>query len=274
MKGEGNSISIIIPTKDEADCIEPLLARLVRALGERPAEVIFADDSSDDTPQVIASAAAAAPIRVVCLHRRRGERTGGLGGAVVAGLRASTGQIAVVMDGDLQHPPECVPLLLGVLDSQDVDVVVASRYSHGGRAEGLSNQTRRTISRGLTVVARVFFPLRLRQVSDPMSGFFAVRLAGCDIDRLHPIGYKILLEVVLRNANLRVSEVGFEFGARHSGTSKAGVREGGRFLAHVVRLRLATIVAPRRDWADREDGVGTRDLLGVEPSVQPRAGAA
>jgi dolichol-phosphate mannosyltransferase len=234
-------VSVIVPTKNEAANIEPLVARLSRALNGSTAELIFADDSTDDTPQVIRDIAKNAPISVVCLHRPVAERTGGLGGAVLAGLRVSTGDIAIVMDGDLQHPPECVPDLVRVLDDEDVDVVIASRYSNGGQADGLSNQSRRSISRAVTDVAKVLFPRRLAPVSDPMSGFFAVRMAVVDVERLRPMGFKILLEIILRNSRLRVGEVGFTFAPRFGGESKAGMREGFRFFAHMFRLRMATL---------------------------------
>jgi dolichol-phosphate mannosyltransferase len=238
-------VSVIVPTRDEADCIEPLVDRLVAALGTVQAEIIFADDSSDHTPSIIEKVADTATIPIVCLHRSPDERVGGLGGAVVAGLRIASGELVVVMDGDLQHPPECVPALIEALNSQQADLIVASRYSDGGKASGLSNQTRRTVSRAVTRLARVMFPRRLRLVSDPMSGFFSMRIAAVEVDRLRPIGYKILLEVLLRN-RMRVGEIGFDFAPRYGGASKANFHEGMRFLAHILRLRVATVLRYRR----------------------------
>jgi dolichol-phosphate mannosyltransferase len=239
-------VSVIVPTKDEAECVEPLVERLVAALSGVSAEIIFADDSSDHTPSIIEKVSDTAALPVLCVHRPPGERRGGLGGAVVAGLRVASGEFAVVMDGDLQHPPEYVPLLIEALNAQAVDLIVASRYSDGGQAGGLSNQTRRTVSRAVTDLARVMFPRRLRVVSDPMSGFFSFRIAAVEIERLRPIGYKILLEVILRSRRLRVGEIGFDFAPRFGGTSKATFREGLRFLVHIFRLRVATIVRFRR----------------------------
>jgi dolichol-phosphate mannosyltransferase len=240
-------VSIIVPTRDEAECVEPLVERLVESLEGIPAEIIFADDSSDHTPSIVEKVADTSSVPILCLHRAAGERVGGLGGAVVAGLRLASGEVAVVMDGDLQHPPEYIPQMVAALQSQAVDLVVGSRYSDGGHADGLSNRTRRTVSKGVTDVTRLFFPKRLRVVSDPMSGFFALKIATIDIDRLRPIGYKILLEIVLRNRSLRVGEVGFDFAPRFAGESKASMREGFRFVAHIVRLRVATAVPFRRN---------------------------
>lgn len=239
-------VSVIIPTKDEADCVEPLVDRLMDSLRGISAEIIFVDDSNDHTPSIIEKVADASSLPILCLHRDAGVRIGGLGGAVVAGLRLATGEVAVVMDGDLQHPPEYIPGMLTALEGHLVDLIVGSRYSDGGHALGLSNLTRRTVSKGVTDVTRFLFPKRLRVVSDPMSGFFMLKMNAIDIDRLHPIGYKILLEIILRSRGLRVGEVGFDFAPRFGGESKASVREGFRFLAHIVRLRVATALPFRR----------------------------
>ena len=68
------------------------------------AEIIFVDDSTDDTPDVIREVAASAALPVRLIHRE--HRTGGLGGAVLEGFAAAAADACLVMDGDLQHPPE------------------------------------------------------------------------------------------------------------------------------------------------------------------------
>lgn len=240
-------VSVIIPTRDEAECIEPLVGRLEESLEGISAEVIFADDSSDHTPEIVEKVADTSILPILCMHRSPGERTGGLGGAVVAALRLATGETAVVMDGDLQHPPEYIPLMLSALKTEPVDMIVGSRYSDGGQANGLSNRTRRMVSNGVTDIARFIFPKRLRTLSDPMSGFFAFNVAAVEIDRLHPIGYKILLEIVLRNRGMQVGEIGIDFAPRFGGESKATMREGMKFFIHIARLRLATAARLRRN---------------------------
>ncbi len=78
------------------------------------------------------------------------------------------------MDGDLQHPPEMVPVLLETAIEKQADLVVATRRSDGSQVSGLS-VARNLISRGLDLVARLFFMRRLHGVSDPLTGFFLVR---------------------------------------------------------------------------------------------------
>jgi dolichol-phosphate mannosyltransferase len=116
--------------------------------------------------------------------------------------------------------------------------VVASRYCDQGSAESFG-WVRGMASRSTTTAAHVVFPRRLREVTDPMSGFFLLRRESIALDRLRPRGFKILLEILVRNPALRVAEVSFRFGERHAGTSKAGVREGLRYLSLLTRLRFA-----------------------------------
>ncbi|MCS7257209.1 MAG: glycosyltransferase [Thermomicrobium sp.] len=228
-------VSVIVPTRNEADNVEPLLARLLPQLPPG-SEVIFVDDSDDDTPQHV-TAQAARDERIRLVHRPPGTRDGGLGGAVLAGLRTAQCEWVGVMDADLQHPPELVPRFLAAAQLYGVDLVVGSRYRDDGQARGL-DVLRFAISRASTTLARLAFPLRLRTVTDPMSGFFLVRRDQLRIDALRPRGFKILLEILVRHPQLRVVEVSYVFGHRHAGQSKASLREGFRYLGHLATLRL------------------------------------
>src|SRR5688572_27155623 len=107
-------------------------------------EIIFVDDSVDETPDVIRDVAALADVPIRLIHRDEAE--GGLGGAVVVGYREAAADICLVMDADLQHPPEKVPELVARFNEGDVDVVVASRYVGGGSASGLADRSRVLVS--------------------------------------------------------------------------------------------------------------------------------
>ena len=186
------------------------------------------------------------------IHREQGRRTGGLSGAVVVGIEATTGDWVLVMDGDLQHPPEDVPRLVQI--AAGADVVVASRYRAGGDAAGLSGLRRRVMSSGATRLAQLVFPTRLRRCSDPMTGFFAVRREALDVSALRPDGFKILLEILARQ-RLRVVEVPFTFAERFSGGSKASLLQGARYVHQLVRLRLdlwrTGLQRPEERWRQR-----------------------
>ena len=102
-------------------------------------EVVFVDDSSDDTPDVICTLSDRYPGLVVSLlHRLPDQQTGGLGGAVIAGMQVAHAPFACVMDGDLQHPPELLPQLLQTAEQKKADLVVASRRVAESEVSGLN----------------------------------------------------------------------------------------------------------------------------------------
>lgn len=230
-------VSVIVPTRNEAVNVRPLLRAFEEIAAGLPLELIFVDDSDDETPREVQQAGENAPFSVACLHRRGAGRTGGLGGAVIEGMRLARAEWVCVIDGDLQHPPATVPLMLEAGRREDADVVVATRYRDGGSVGSFSLR-RRMVSRGSSLFARILFPRKLQNVSDPMSGFFAVRRDAINLAEFRPQGFKILLEILVRTPNLKVAEVGFEFGERHAGDSNANLSEGARFLRLLWQLRL------------------------------------
>jgi putative flippase GtrA len=252
-----------VPTRNEAGNISALVARLDSALGDLDAEILFVDDSNDTTPEQIRLTAAVTSRSVRLLHRAAPERVGGLGGAVLAGLRAASGDWAVVMDGDLQHPPETAPMLLRTGVESGADLVVASRYASSGSAGGLSSSARARVSGGANALARRAFPRRLADCTDPMSGFFAVRRGSVDLDRLRPRGFKILLEIVARSPRLTVAEVPFVFQERHSGESKASFTEGLVFARKLASLRVASVFGRRSAAMSRVAGFASVGATGI-----------
>jgi dolichol-phosphate mannosyltransferase len=228
-------LTIIVPTFNEAPNIPELVARVSAAVEGIEAEIIVVDDSTDDTPAVVEDVARSATLPVRLIHRAK--RTGGLGGAVMAGLKAAAADACLVMDADLQHPPEKIPELYRRFVQGDVDVVIASRYAGGGTSGGLADRTRVLVSSASTALTKAMFPIRLHEVTDPMTGFFLIDRRAVDPARLMPRGFKILLEILARRA-LRIAEVPFDFAERHAGRSKASFRQGLHFLAQLTALRF------------------------------------
>src|SRR6266508_6026244 len=157
-------LTIIVPTRNEAGNVEALLGRVQEAVAGRRTEVIFVDDSTDDTPQVISSLAGQFAMPVSLIHRPAGQRGDGLGGAVAAGMRAATGQWLCVMDADLQHPPSVIPQLLARARDSEADLVLASRFVTSGRTDGLT-PARLITSQGFRRASQVLFPGRLASVT-------------------------------------------------------------------------------------------------------------
>lgn len=222
-------ISIIIPTYNESKVIEPLVNRIHAALAGRSYEIVVVDDDSPDGTAAAARLMSGRfPVKVVVRTAEKGLAT-----AVVEGFKYASGDLLVVMDADLQHPPEAIGGLVGQLES-GADVAVASRYVPGAYFPGL-NTLRKLISRGATAIAHLMLP-QSRVVSDPMGGFFAFRRGVIDGAELHPLGFKILLEVLVRGRYGKVVEIPITFSERGGGESKLNLRQQCEYLKHVLSL--------------------------------------
>lgn len=223
-------ISVVIPTLNEAANVPRLVERLAAALRGRSYEVLIVDDGSrDGTIGVCKGLQRDFPLRLLM----RVEPSDGLSGAVLHGLSRAGGELLVVMDADLQHPPERVPDLLGPLTSGDADFVLGSRYVPGGSTDDAWGVLRWANSKVATLLARPFVgPTR-----DPMSGFFALRRETfARAGRLNPVGYKVALELICKCGVRRVREVPIRFGLRGAGESKLTLRQQVYYLDHLSRL--------------------------------------
>jgi len=154
------------------------------------------------------------------------------------GFKVAQAPWVCVMDADLQHPPEMLPKILKHAESYGSDVVVGSRLSAGGDARSLGFK-RTIISQVFAMTTRVAFPQRLKNVTDPLSGFFILRKSKLSLDKLQPDGFKILLEILASHPDLSVSEIPIHFGYRNAGESKASIRETVRYFRTLFRLRFA-----------------------------------
>ncbi len=232
-------VAVIAPTRNEARNVEEFAKRTAAALGDRAVdwEIVFADDSDDDTPTRVAELAELGlPVR--CVHRPPPDRRDSIAGAVKAALATVSSDVAVVIDADLQHPPEILPALVGPLVTGTADLVIGTRYAAGGSAEGLTSTWRRVASHSAHLVIRTMFP-EFRRCSDMASGLFAFRVA--DFDAGGPsAGFKFLPEVMVRCAPTTLAEIPYTFEERAGGLSKATVADGVRLVRSLARLRVAT----------------------------------
>ncbi len=218
-------ISVVVPTYNEAATVQQLAARLAAALPGRQWELVVVDDGSPDgTADVAERLAPRLPLRVV---RRPGKL--GLASAVIDGFRAARGDLLVVMDADLSHPPEVVPALVDAVVA-GADLAVGSRYVAGGGTVDWPLR-RRVVSRVACLMGNALVPVR-----DATSGFFALRRDVIEGVRLDPIGFKIGFEVIARGKYRRVVEVPYTFRDREHGRSKFGTREIGNYLLQLLQV--------------------------------------
>lgn len=222
-------LSLIIPVFNEQENMVRLISRIESTLAKREHEIIFVDDSTDDTPEVIARLAAIHD-NIRLIHRERNE---GLASAVIEGFGIARGDVLAVMDGDLQHPPE---LLAGMLEEieQGADIVVPSRFIDGGSDGGLS-LFRRLVSATARYLGRIVLQ-SLRSISDHTGGIFMLRRDVIKDKKLEPVGWKILMEILVLGNYRVLTEIPYNFDVRNVGRSKFSVKVQVQYLWHLVSL--------------------------------------
>ncbi len=209
-------LTVVVPTFNEAGNVPILVERLAKVLADISWEVVFVDDDSPDGTSAVARDLALRDRRVRVI-RRLGRR--GLSTACVEGVMSSAAPYFVVMDGDLQHDDSMLATMLATLKTEQLDIVVGSRYLSGGNTEGL-DPWRKFISRAGTRMAQT---LLKAQLTDPMSGFFVMSRAAFDaeVHALSQRGFKILLDIFASSARpLRYRELPCRFNPRQFGESK------------------------------------------------------
>jgi dolichol-phosphate mannosyltransferase len=225
-------LAVIVPTMNEKDNIEPLLARLDEALAGIAWEAVFVDDDSQDgTAALLLQLQSTRPgVRVI---RRIGRR--GLSSACIEGMLATGAPFLAVIDADLQHDETILPHMLDTLREGDLDVVVGSRFSDGGSVGAFAGK-RLLLSRLGRLLSRV---VSHADLSDPMSGYFVLRRSFFEetMRRLSGQGFKILLDLFASAPRpVRFAEIPFTFRPRHSGESK---------LDTLVMLEYVTLLSDK-----------------------------
>lgn len=222
-------LSIVIPTFNERDNVFLIAERIRNVLNGNIYEIIFVDDSNDDTPEKLEQ------LTKIDTHVRYEHRFNerGLGTAVVRGFEMALGEMITVMDADLQHPPEMLVPMLAEIET-GADIVIPSRFVPGGDDGGL-NIIRKLISATARYMGKIMLKA-LRPVNDPTSGFFMFRKSVIEGIELKPIGWKILIEVLVRGNYEKIIEIPYRFYARAAGESKMSLKEQWNYIRHLINL--------------------------------------
>ncbi len=222
-------ISIIVPTFHEAANIPELIRRIGSVLARENVDyeiLIVDDDSRDGIELVVGQLSKEYP---VILHTRTNEK--GLSSAVIKGFSLARGDIYVVMDADLSHPPEKIAELIRPIIEGKSEFVIGSRFVPGG-----SNPHFNWFRKLNALISRIL-ARPLAAVKDPMSGFFAFPwhiLPGRNI--LNPLGFKIGLELLVKTKPENTMEIPIQFQKRLYGESKLSLKEQVLYLIHLSRL--------------------------------------
>ncbi|MCI5127893.1 MAG: glycosyltransferase family 2 protein [Candidatus Electrothrix sp. AS4_5] len=239
-------LSVVVPCYNEVENVEELIRRLAKALQGISWEVIFVDDDSPDKTSQKVADLAFQDTRVRLIHRI-GRR--GLSSACVEGMLSSSAPYLAVMDADLQHDETLLPEMMTALRSQQLDIVVGSRYVDGGGV-GCWDTKRAAYSRFATQISRYFTQTEL---TDPMSGFFMIQRDALmqRVHRLSGVGFKILLDLFASSSTpLRFLELPYTFKERYAGESKLDNRaflEFGmllldKWIGHLLPVRFVAFI--------------------------------
>jgi dolichol-phosphate mannosyltransferase len=228
VEAEGLDVSVVLPTYNESASLPVLIPKIVEALARAQlrGEVIVVDDASPDrTADVARALASTLPVRVL---ERTDER--GLATAVIAGFRMARAEVCVVMDADGSHPVEALPAMVRMIQADQAEVVVGSRHVPGGGSTDwpLFSQLKSRFAASLAV--------GLSGMTDPTTGYMAVRRSVFERVQLDPVGWKIVLELVVKARPVRLAEVPIVFADRELGESKQSLRVLGQYLEHLYKL--------------------------------------
>jgi dolichol-phosphate mannosyltransferase len=227
--GKMADISIIIPTCNERNNVEILLERIHQCVKRFDYEVVIVDDDSPDgTGYRVKELSEKYPAKTVV---RRNEK--GLAMAVVEGFKHATGDILIVMDADLQHPPEKLVALIEEIYN-GADIVIGSRYAEKN-GFGEFSFSRKMTSKCANVLAKILFQ-KLSKINDIQSGFFALKTDVVNGVNLTPAGYKILLEILIVGNYKNVKEVPYIFSKRKKGKSKFSAKISLDYIFHLLNL--------------------------------------
>jgi len=223
------TFSIVIPTYNESENILRLISEIEKNLPTSDfTEIIVVDDNSPDgTGKLVEDCIIKKGIKakeknsshtknhILKVVHRTGKE--GLIPAILDGVRQSSGTNVLIMDADFSHPPEVIPKMMSELKRNPNSIVIGSRYIEGGKVVGWPAR-RKILSKGASTLARL--GLNVKNVKDPMSGLFALPRELIQNISIATKGYKILLEILVKNKEIPVIEVPYTFTDRQSGKSK------------------------------------------------------
>ncbi|KAK4051463.1 hypothetical protein OIV83_002947 [Microbotryomycetes sp. JL201] len=226
--------SIVVPTYHEQANIRPLCERVFASVQfPKETELVIVDDDSRDGTEHQIDLLKQQGYNVQLLVRKRGSERG-LSSAVLRGFEVARGSKLVVMDADLQHPPETIQPLLDSL-SAATPIAIGTRYGPGVSMSKRWPMYRRVISWGARILARP-----LTSASDPMTGFFGILkdqfLASAPINTS---GFKIALELLLKSplkSGAQLKQVPYSFGVRKLGASKLSSKVMLRYVGQLLTL--------------------------------------
>jgi len=212
-------VSIIIPTYNESQNIVKILRTISKYIPKNiSTEAIVVDDNSPDgtgkiVEEYLKDFKKVAGYTINIIHRKAKD---GLSSAILKGIQNAEGETIVVMDSDFSHPPQIIPKMIEAFKKYQCDLVVASRYITEGKIEGWTTK-RKLMSKIAIIIAKKWLGVKIK---DPMSGFFAFKKNIIKELNFDALGYKLLLEILVKTNGINIKEIPYTFENRKFGASK------------------------------------------------------
>lgn len=224
-------LSIIVPTKNESKNLEELFLRFSKLkLNKNDFEIIIADSESNDiTLEISKKLAKKYSLNIQPIQTGKTD----LSRAVTLAIKKTRGENIVVLDGDLQHPPELIPKLLETLIEENAEIVIASRFVKNSKVD--FSKKRLFVSKVYRFMAHLFVP-KCKNITDPASGFFIFKKNILKNTKLRPMGFKILLEILAKANYHKAIEISFKFEDRKKGESKFNFKQTKIAFKHLLKL--------------------------------------
>jgi len=223
-------VSLIVPTLREEKNLRILIpeaSEILKKYTNNSFEIVIVDDNSQDgTETLITKFQHRYPVRLIVRKKEKG-----LSGAVIRGFQEAKGEYFIVMDADLSHPPSLLKTIVEKIQL-DFDFILPSRYMKGGGVE------KWPLPRKVISLVATSFAHFLTKVKDPMSGYFAFKRKVIEGIQLNPIGYKILLEILVKGKYEadKLIEIPYMFQNRHIGQSKLNGKIYYEYIKQLVQL--------------------------------------
>jgi len=225
----------------EAECIGTTIDVIEQVFADSgiDGEILVVDDNSQDATIAIVQQRQQHHANLRYLVRTTDP---GLSRSIIDGFAHAQSDRMLVTDADLQHDVSLIPNFLVELDNHDL--VIGSRYTAGGGIEQWP-LNRRIISIGATALGRLLFP----DITDPVSGFFAVNRTVVQNVDLRGRGYKICMDILTKGNYGSVIEIPYQFTNRKTGKSKLRLSTIREYILQVSELVVYTLThAQSRVW--------------------------
>ncbi|MFA4992232.1 MAG: glycosyltransferase [Candidatus Omnitrophota bacterium] len=238
-----NKLSVILPTYNEAENIQPLIIAIGEALEDVHEVIVVDDDSPDGTARAVEDMIRTGRFPFLRLEKRIKDR--GLTMSIRRGIELATGDVVGWMDCDFSMPPKYLPVLLSLIKA-DYDIAVGSRFVLGGAWRSRDRDPSDTfsgvvLSRVMNLFIQIVLDHRFR---DYTSGFVVARKEIFDKIRLRGDYGEYFIDFIYRalKMNYHVVEIPYVWRPRREGLSKTGVslsdylRRGWKYIATTFRL--------------------------------------